>query len=432
MDKTIDSFIEKYKLGTDLAEFENECGRFIREMELGLNDDDKGLPMIHTYVSDDGAVPKNEKIIVMDAGGTNLRVASVYFDNDGDPVIDNFTKYTMPGVETSMTADEMFGQLAEYIMPYTGESDRIGICFSYPAQITEDRDAQIMVLAKELKVKGAEGLLVGTSLQEHLSSAGVSKKRITVVNDAVATQLAGKAASIDSCYDGYAGYILGTGMNICYTEKAENIKRLPLRYRQGGGMIINVESAYYSDFDRGYIDEKLDRESSNPGSHPLEKMMSGAYLGRLVGYVLKQAASEGFFSSRAKDMIMTFGDIPLMYTDRLYENRGDGNPLAECLRSSKEDMSNGIKLIDAVMRRTAYLNAVVIGATLKKAGAGFNKDMPAMVCADGTTFYKTVWLREHMLRFFKQLVEEKLGCHFETIKVDDAPLIGTAAAGLIN
>ena len=40
--------------------------------------------MIPTYISIDKQIPAGERIIVVDAGGTNFRVATVVFDEKGN------------------------------------------------------------------------------------------------------------------------------------------------------------------------------------------------------------------------------------------------------------------------------------------------------------------------------------------------------------
>ena len=74
--------------------------------------------------------------------------------------------------------------------------------------------------SKEIRAPEVEGTLVGAGLAEALERAGVRGKRTTVLlNDTTATLLAGRSAAEDTRqYDGYVGYILGTGTNAAYLE----------------------------------------------------------------------------------------------------------------------------------------------------------------------------------------------------------------------
>ena len=428
MTTKIDEFLNKYKLNIDEERFSNECYKFVYEMKLGLKEQDRGLPMVHTYISDEGILPAGEKIVVVDAGGTNLRVAVVSFDEKRKPIIANYNRYSMPGIESEITADELFTEIANYIVPYLHECKNIGICFSYMSESTPDKDAKVIELSKEVKVKDISGKLVCAEIKKVLERKGITGTTFTLVNDSVATLLAGKIFSTFS--NEFIGYILGTGQNICYSEKLNNIPRLTKRNAFEKTMIINVESGYYDRYERGSLDEELDSESENPSSHILEKMMSGGYLGNLTLRVLKRAAAEELFTSDVLPKLEKLKELPLFLLDEFYSDIHVKNVLTECFGSSKDNILMSRFLIDAVMKRAAYLNAVVIGATLIKSETGTNKDRPTVICIDGTTYYKTLWLKDHISDYFRRLVRDKLNRFFTEIRIEDAPIIGTAVAGI--
>lgn len=51
--------------------------RFLQEMEAGLKGEESSLLMLPTYISIDQQIPAGERAVVVDAGGTNFRVATV-------------------------------------------------------------------------------------------------------------------------------------------------------------------------------------------------------------------------------------------------------------------------------------------------------------------------------------------------------------------
>lgn len=55
----------------------------VLEMERGLAGKDSSIPMIPTYVSNQGTLPIGEPVVVIDAGGTNFRCALVSLEEDG-------------------------------------------------------------------------------------------------------------------------------------------------------------------------------------------------------------------------------------------------------------------------------------------------------------------------------------------------------------
>ncbi len=101
-------------------------------MRDGLAGRPSSLFMIPTYLTDGTAVPRNQPVIVMDAGGTNFRIAEVHFDDLGAPVVEGFAKYPMPGTQEELSCDAFFDRLAGYIMRIPGYQRPCGILFLVP------------------------------------------------------------------------------------------------------------------------------------------------------------------------------------------------------------------------------------------------------------------------------------------------------------
>ena len=75
------------------------CDTFIQEMQAGLAGKGSSLAMIPTYIEVGKDIPAGKPVIVLDAGGTNFRVATVFFDESGKSVIENFVQKPMPGLD---------------------------------------------------------------------------------------------------------------------------------------------------------------------------------------------------------------------------------------------------------------------------------------------------------------------------------------------
>ena len=126
----IDRFLHRNRLygqGIDLRPY---CASFLAEMERGLDGKRSSLPMIPTYIETSRAVPRGERVIALDAGGTNMRVAVVSFDPAGKPVVENLTRHRMPGVDEALDRDAFFCALAQVVLPAAARVDKIGFCFS--------------------------------------------------------------------------------------------------------------------------------------------------------------------------------------------------------------------------------------------------------------------------------------------------------------
>jgi len=414
------------------VEMESLCYAFAREMDRGLSGtgSSSSLLMIPTYLQADSEVPRGRRVIAVDAGGTNFRVALVSFDSEGKPEIDHFRNFPMPGVAEEVDSRTFFSTIAGYLSDLAGLSDEIGFCFSYATEIQPNRDGRVVRFSKEVKAPEVEGQLVGENLARALKEAGHGgHQRIVLLNDTVATLLAGKAASAHRAYESYIGFILGTGTNCAYIEENARITKMagldPAR-RQ----IINVESGAFGRAPRGAIDLEFDAATVDPGMSTFEKMISGAYLGGLYGAVLAKAAREGLFSPGTAELVGRLRPIETRDLGMfLLGAAGQTGAIALALPAA-EDFDLAFNLAERLVERAAKLTAVNLASIAIQSGAGRDPRRPICVTADGTTFYQLKGLREKTLCYLEPFLLERYGVRCEFVKVDNAPLIGAAIAGL--
>jgi len=391
--------------------------------------------MIPTYIGMEKELPLQEPVIAIDAGGTNFRVAVIHFDENKKLVVEDFKLYPMPGTKGEITKEEFFDTMAGYIGPVLHRSNKISFCFSYPVKIQPDRDGRLIKFSKEVKVKDVEGELIGKNLLDALKKRGCKEdKSIIILNDTVATLLAGKAASPGRIFDSYIGFILGTGTNICYTERCENIVKVPELKQKGGIMLINAESGAYNKVPRGQIDLEFDSTTVNPGDFIFEKTISGAYQGGLILAVLRKAVQEGVLSAAMGSRLSDIKELASKEIDDfLYYPYGE-NILAKCCSEpdGEDDRIALYYIIDEIFERAAKFVAFSLTAVLEKTGKGFSPCKPACITADGSTFYKSKLFRGKLDHYIKTFANETKGIYCEFVKVDDGTLIGTAIAGLLN
>lgn len=433
--KKVGYFLKKYGMDYESVDLEENAGIFREEMQKGLDGTGSSLMMIPTYISMDKDLPVNEPVIVIDAGGTNFRVAVVYFDGNKKPVIEDFKLYSMPGTKGEISKDEFFDTIAGYVQPVIGRSRKIGFCFSYPTEIQPNKDGRLIKFSKEIKVKGVDGELIGENLLKALKKLGHSEeKSIVLLNDTVATLLGGKASYPDRVFDSYAGFILGTGTNTCYIEKTGNIGKVPELKSQEGTMLINIESGDYKKVPRGKIDIEFDSGMVNPGDFIFEKAISGAYQGGLMLAVIKKAAEEGLFSADFVERLSSIRELSSKEIDDFLYYPYDGNTLAVCC-STDEDNRDHLALyylIDEIIERAAKFVTFSLTAVIMKSGKGNNPCAPVCITADGSTFYKSKLFRSKLEHYIKTFTNDKKHLYCEFVKAENGTLIGTAIAGLLN
>ena len=70
MKQKVQDFMSGYRMDCKSIDLDAVCAAFIDEMTAGLTDQGSSLAMIPTYIRMDSVVPRNEKVIVIDAGGS--------------------------------------------------------------------------------------------------------------------------------------------------------------------------------------------------------------------------------------------------------------------------------------------------------------------------------------------------------------------------
>ena len=425
-------FLKKYQMDYLDVDFDTNIDAFLADMQRGLAGRKSSLEMIPTYIEVEADVPINKPVIAADAGGTNFRVATVYFDERKKPVIENLRLFKMPGIQHEISKDEFFKIMASYFKDVVNAAKNIGFCFSYAAEILPDKDGRLIRFSKEVKARQVVGQLIGENLNRTMASIGLDgNKRIIILNDTVATLLAGRGYK-NKTFSSYVGFILGTGTNCCYIEKNANIKKKK-DLDPSKSQIINTESGGLSKCQRGKIDIAFDKSTANPGVNKFEKMISGAYLGPCCLRTIHKACDEHLFSTAAADMLWQIAELPTKNMNDFLQYPYGDNPLAKACREGKpEDALALYYIADRLTERAAKLTAINLSAMAIKSGHGTDPTQPICIVAEGTTFYHMKTLKSRVEFYLKQYLENKYGVYCEIIGVDNATLIGAAIAGLTN
>ena len=321
----VQSFLAKMQMDAGTVDFDACLKDFKLQMGYGLDGTPASLMMIPTFIPVTGKIKRDRSVITIDCGGTNLRVALVTFNDYGKALISDFKKYPMIGTEDEVDADTFFDRLAEYIAPLCEYSDDIGFCFSFPCEIQPNKDGKIILINKGVRIKGAEGMLLGEHLNASLAKFGIKEKNITVINDTVAAMLAGISENLNRKYSNYFGFIYGTGINMCYAEESSRIGKIAGIRKVPKVMGINMEHGDYNGFTQGKLDLVLDSETPDPGNHPFEKMISGAYFGKLLYLTMQKACVNEMYSKAFAKGFESVEEITLKNVDEfiLYPE-GDG------------------------------------------------------------------------------------------------------------
>ncbi len=254
-------------------------------------------PLLKSKISSLVSSPEeNEQRIVIDAGGTNFRIMIAQYQK-GQLTIKRFKNYPMPGSLSPIDKEEFFLTLAKYIFPYLKDFPkvrRIGFCFSYPINISKNKDGYVTNLSKDIRINGLKKTLLIKNIKQKLKDLSSAKSftdslksiEFILVNDTTATLLAGKYFQGEQF--NYLGLVIGTGFNLAIEVAQE---------------IINTEIGDYSDMEMNRVDTLVNEASLNPTNCLSEKRISGRYFGSNFLYYLKSLAEQGYFSPETNSYI---------------------------------------------------------------------------------------------------------------------------------
>ena len=427
----VDKFLRDQELHADFIDMDRETELFIANMKSGLEQTQDQMKMIPTYIEVGSEIPTGETVIVLDAGGTNFRVAAVTFARNMEAIIEGFETYRMPGTDGEISKNDFYDAIVQYIRPLLSKSRKIGFCFSYPSLMFPNKDGQVLNFSKEVELPEVVGTIIGESIREALEREGLdSDVEVVILNDTVAALLGGMNQAGGRSFDSWIGFILGTGTNTAYAEDISRIVKLG-EDRGTGRMIINMESGTYPIENRSSVDVAIDQTTNAPGSYLFEKMISGRYQGAQLWHTLVAAVKNDLFSPAFKAAFEQVGDIDSYNLDQfLYAPEGD-NVLAG-LCATEDDQLNLYYLIDNLFERAARLATVNLAGILVHLDAGRNPVRPAAITAEGTTFYKAKLLKPKIDYWMRVYTNDKLGHYHEFITAENPNLIGAAIAALTN
>lgn len=401
---------------------------FKAEMTAGLAGTGSSLRMIPTYLSAETLPKGGEPVIVLDAGGTNLRVALMEFGPRG-PEAAYFQTVPMLGTQGTLTLEQFYDGLAELVAPIAHRSRRVGFCFSFPCEILPDLDGRVLHFDKEVDIRDAEGSVLGEGLRAALERRGLPHDhRMVVINDTVAAMLGAMAQGVGGP-GAYMGFILGTGTNICASVADRYITKVPALARRSGSTVVNLESGGFDKLTRSAVDLAFDAATADPGTQVLEKLISGAYQGDMVLAYLRHAREAEVFTPVGGDKL---GDIPRLTAKEISEFLLDPSAPGGLSDATEDpaDREAVLDILDGFFRRAARLTAATLCAVLDYTGQAADPARPVNIAAEGTTFYKCPLLHKYILADMEELGAGTLGLHSRFVQGENPNLTGAALAAL--
>lgn len=429
--EAVKRFLLEMGVSPELTDLDETTDKLLNEMEKGLNREESSLQMIPSYIGETFRPVPGERVAAVDAGGTNLRVSLIRFNDDLTPTIEKIERFPMPGSREPVDSDTFFDELAEHLSEILKVTKKIGFCFSYAVEIQPSRDGRIITLSKEVVVKNCEGKMIGEELQKALRKRGASEfTHISVLNDTTASLLGGRLFCHNRDYSSYIGFILGTGTNTAYYEKNSRIAKDPALSHKDGSTIINLESGNFDKMVSGKLDDEFRSETLVPTEYQMEKMMSGHYLGELLLKYMQKGAEHGLFSDGAKASILALTRLQGRDMDDFLAHPNGNTPIASLPGLTEADRAVIYELIDAMLERTARLVVSCYMACAKRTDMGSDPLHPILITAEGTTYYRCELLKQKIDYYIEHALRRERGIYVQTMQVENAVIYGTALAAV--
>lgn len=379
-----------------------------KKIEEGLEKDGMEISCIPTHI-----VPKkeisNEKVLVLDWGGTNFRAAIVEFKEGKATIIETLSKdkkYPLSAKETvGFDHDKLHEKMAGWIgeLKNLDGVTKIGYCFSYPADSQLNGDATLLRWTKGIDIQDMIGKPVGEPLMVYLNNHLKTNFRdIKVINDTVACLFAGLS---ETGYDSYMGLIVGTGTNMASLMRLDKIVKI--KKEESGSIPVNLESGNFTPPYLTIIDGLVDAMSNNKGHQRFEKAISGGYLGELFKTVFAHKKIDYAF---------------------------DGGALAKTINHPEDHPEKQVAVARWIYDRSAKLVAASLAGLVQVLVKQDPSIRKICLAADGSVF----WGKDKDNKtYYKDLVAEELklllpeGVSVTIIdEMGDPNLIGSAIAAL--
>lgn len=399
---------------------------FRQDLQLGLRDTTlSSMRMLKSYVGLPSGKETGE-YLALDFGGTNIRVFKIRLDGDGKfEILKRVGRpLIVPGeynyISKDATAEQMFDFIAALIDEAI-DGDRsqkfyLGHTFSFPSTQDNLYNARLIIWTKEFATQGVEGQVANDLLVEALKRRGADNvEPVAVLNDTVAVLLSAAYKTPDT----FIGSIYATGHNTCYLEPSIHDPNC----FGAGGMILNLECGNFSKLVPNRFDKEYDEESEKPGEQRFEKMVSGRYMGELLGMAIAELLGE-----KGKKYGLSSIDMSMMILDES-ENlqRASDIIMAKVGRELElDDVKKIRELASAIVIRSARLVAASFVALVwQRAGSG--KIQKQHVAVDGSVYEKMPLAKENITKAISELLGED-AANVDTILDNGGSGLGAAIA----
>ncbi|KAG2217434.1 hypothetical protein INT45_000708 [Circinella minor] len=299
--QAIDELIHQFDLSTDQLKI---IAHYLsKEMDYGLKKNSTNVPMLPSWITRRPTGQEVGEYMGLELSGSTIRIYLVQLHGKGK-ITTKQQKYPIHDRLKKGSISALIDYLAvsvDSFLTFVGKGEHheqepiaLGFVISFPLHQTALNKASVIQWTKDFQVTGADNKNIVDLLQ-----TGLERRHIPVVveatcNGGVGCLLAHSYRSLDTLL----ACTVSTGTNAAYWEKMAKIEKIldPNKPKPKDGdddapeMIINTEWGSFGDVNPHYLprtmyDNRVNRESTNPGVYLFEKMIAGLYIGEIARYI---------------------------------------------------------------------------------------------------------------------------------------------------
>ncbi|KAI8334755.1 hexokinase-domain-containing protein [Chlamydoabsidia padenii] len=264
-------------------------------MDEGLAKTGSCVPMLPSWITHHPTGQETGEYLGLELTGSVIRIYLVTFQGRGR-VSTRQQKHTLGDDMKTSNINVLMDRLAEMVdqfLTFVGKSSStaalsLGFVLSFPLNQTALNRASVAQWTKDFDITGYENKNIVELLQAAFHRRDIPVQVVAILNSVTASLLANGYRSLDTLLS----CTISNGTNAAYWEKLSEVKKLNVTPASDDQeTIINTEWGSFGDNDRRVLplsmyDNRVNRQSHNPGVHTFEKMVSGQYLGELVRTIL--------------------------------------------------------------------------------------------------------------------------------------------------
>ncbi|KAK8064651.1 hexokinase [Apiospora phragmitis] len=358
----------------DTAMLKRITERFGEELREGLEKSNQNLAMEVTWVLGYPTGKEVGSFLVIDLGGTNLRICWITLKTNAEPTEMEQKRYSLPAAIKTSTSGELWNLISDSIGDFIKEFN-LHDGSPEPSEIPWKRGNYPVQL-------------------------------VSVINDTTGAMIA--SAYVDP--ETIVGGIFGTGCNAAYMENVGSIPKLKTTLPDDTMIAINCE---YGAFDNSHqvlprtkYDIEICRESVRPDEQAFEKMSAGLYLGEIFRLVMLDLHEQGlaFKGQNAFEKLNQAFKLDTEFLSGL-EHDTDEQIVARYekslgLKATRDELIVSRRVAESIATRGARLCVTGIAAIIKKKGI-----TKGHVAADGSVAIKHPGFRRRWTQAMAEVLD---------------------------